>query len=85
VSLCVFRAPLIGITYDDFRRWSRNIKKGTKPEDIATQAEVDEIQLLLMETINQTESDLENKILLIIKNTQHLQDCTKKCFRCDCF
>jgi formate dehydrogenase maturation protein FdhE len=37
-------------------------KKGTKPEDIATQAEVDEIQLLLMETINQTESDLENKI-----------------------
>jgi hypothetical protein len=30
-----------------------------------------------METINQTESDLENKILLIIKNTQHLQDCTK--------
>jgi formate dehydrogenase maturation protein FdhE len=56
-----------------FRRWSRNIKKGTKPEDIATQSEVDEIQLLLMETINQTESDLENKILLIIKNTQHLQ------------
>jgi hypothetical protein len=53
------------------------IKKGTKPEDIATQSEVDEIQLLLMETINQTESDLENKILLIIKNTQHLQDCTK--------
>jgi hypothetical protein len=42
-------------------------------EDTATQAEVDEIQLLLMETINQTESDLENKILLIIKNTQHLQ------------
>jgi hypothetical protein len=34
-------------------------KKGTKPEDIATQSEVDEIQLLLMETINQTESDLE--------------------------
>jgi hypothetical protein len=28
-------------------------------EDIATQSEVDEIQLLLMETINQTESDLE--------------------------
>jgi hypothetical protein len=26
-----------------------------------------------METINQTESDLENKILPIIKNTQHLQ------------
>jgi hypothetical protein len=51
----------------------RNIKKGTKPEDIATQAEVDEIQLLLMETINQTESDLENKIFTIIKNTQHLQ------------
>jgi hypothetical protein len=26
-----------------------------------------------METINQTESDLENKIFTIIKNTQHLQ------------
>ena len=37
-------------------------KKGTKPEDIATQVEVDEIQLLLMQTINQTEIDLENKI-----------------------
>jgi hypothetical protein len=37
-------------------------KKGTKPEHIATQAEVDEIQILLIETINQTESDLENKI-----------------------
>jgi hypothetical protein len=35
--------------------------KKRKPEDIATQSEVDEIQLLL-ETINQTESDLENKI-----------------------
>jgi hypothetical protein len=37
-------------------------KYKAKPEDIATQSEVDEIQLLLMETINQTESDLENKI-----------------------
>jgi formate dehydrogenase maturation protein FdhE len=37
-------------------------KKGTKPEHIVTQAEVDEIQTLLMETINQTETDLENKI-----------------------
>lgn len=37
-------------------------KKGTKPEHIATQAEVDEIQTLLVETINQTETDLENKI-----------------------
>jgi hypothetical protein len=42
-------------------RWSRNIKKELS-QNIATQAEVDEIQLLLMETINQTESDLENKI-----------------------
>jgi hypothetical protein len=40
------------------------------------QAEVD-VQLLLMETI-QTESDLENKILLIIKNTQHLGIVPKK-------
>jgi hypothetical protein len=29
---------------------------GTKPEHIVTQAEVDEIQTLLMETINQTET-----------------------------
>jgi hypothetical protein len=37
-------------------------KKGTKPEHIATQAEVDAIQIALEETINQTEIDLENKI-----------------------
>jgi hypothetical protein len=39
----------------------RNIK-GSKPEHIATQAEVDELKLLLLETINQTETDLESKI-----------------------
>ncbi|MEZ7505687.1 DinB family protein [Flavobacterium sp. Arc2] len=39
-------------------------KKGTKPEHIATQAEVDEIQALLLESINQTETDLENKIFI---------------------
>lgn len=37
-------------------------KKGTKPEHNATQAEVDEIQSLLFETINQTKADLDNKI-----------------------
>jgi hypothetical protein len=37
-------------------------KKGTKPGHIVTQGEVDEIQTLLMETINQTEADFENKI-----------------------
>jgi hypothetical protein len=37
-------------------------KKGTKPEQDATQAEVDEIQSLLFETINQTKADLENKV-----------------------
>jgi hypothetical protein len=37
-------------------------KKGTKPGHITTQVEVDEIQLLLVQTINQTEIDLENKI-----------------------
>jgi hypothetical protein len=37
-------------------------KKGTKPEHIATQAEVDEIKSLLFETINQTKVDYENKI-----------------------
>jgi hypothetical protein len=39
-------------------------KKGTKPEHIATQAEVDKIQIALEETINQTEIDLENKIFI---------------------
>ncbi len=37
-------------------------KKGTKPQHNATQAEVDEIQSLLFETINQTKADLDNKI-----------------------
>ena len=37
-------------------------KKGTKPEHNATQAEVDEIKSLLLETINQTKADLDNKI-----------------------
>lgn len=37
-------------------------KKGTKPDHIATQDEIDEIQRLLIETIDQTETDLENKI-----------------------
>jgi hypothetical protein len=37
-------------------------KKGTKPEPNATQADVDEIQSLLFETINQTKADLENKV-----------------------
>ena len=36
-------------------------KKGTKPEHIATQAEVDEIHTLLIETINQTEADFDSK------------------------
>ena len=37
-------------------------KKGTKPEHIATQAEVDEIKSLLFETISQTKVDYDNKI-----------------------
>jgi len=37
-------------------------KKGTKPEHIATQAEVDEIKSLLFKTIDQTQADFENKI-----------------------
>lgn len=42
----------------------KKYKKGTKPEHIATQAEVDEIQSLLAETINQTETDLENNLFI---------------------
>ena len=37
-------------------------KKGTKPEHIATQAEVDQIKSLLFTTIDQTQADFENKI-----------------------
>jgi len=37
-------------------------KKGTKPEHIVTQEEVDEMKSLLIETINQTEVDFNNKI-----------------------
>lgn len=37
-------------------------KRGTKPEHIATQAEVDEIQSLLTEAIDQTEADFSNEI-----------------------
>lgn len=37
-------------------------KRGTKPEQDATQADVDEIQSFLFETINQTKADLENKV-----------------------
>lgn len=37
-------------------------KKGTKPEAEVTQAEVDEIQSLLFETINKTKADYNSKI-----------------------
>ncbi|MFV8341435.1 DinB family protein [Flavobacterium sp. XS2P39] len=37
-------------------------KKGTKPEHIATQTEVDAMKSLLFETINQTRVDFDSKI-----------------------
>jgi hypothetical protein len=37
-------------------------KKGTRPQQEATQAEVDEIKSLLFDTITQTQADFENKI-----------------------
>ena len=37
-------------------------KGGTKPSQDVTQAEVDEIRSLLFETINQTETDFNNKL-----------------------
>jgi hypothetical protein len=45
-------------------------KRGTKPEQEATQADIDEIQSFLFETINQTKFDLENKVF------QHFQEFT---------
>ena len=39
-------------------------KKGTKPEQDATQAEVAEIATLLMTTIDQTEMDLNNNVFV---------------------
>lgn len=38
--------------------------KGTKPEHIATQAEVDEIMSLLSQTIDQTKKDYDSKIFI---------------------
>ncbi len=37
-------------------------KRGSKPEHLISQAEVDEIRSLLFETINQTKADLNSKI-----------------------
>jgi hypothetical protein len=37
-------------------------KRGSKPENLVSQAEVDEIRSLLFETINQTKADLNSKI-----------------------
>jgi hypothetical protein len=37
-------------------------KKGTKPGDYVTLAEVDEIKSLLLKSINQTKEDFDNKI-----------------------
>lgn len=39
-------------------------KRGTKPEHQVPQTEVDHIRLLLLETINQTEADFNNKIFI---------------------
>jgi len=37
-------------------------KRGSKPENLVSQAEVDEIRSLLFETINQTKADFNSKI-----------------------
>ena len=60
-------------------------KKGTKPEQDATQEKVDEIQKLLVTTIDQTEIDVQNSIFenfkeyptstgYILKNAQDAMD-----------
>jgi hypothetical protein len=40
----------------------QNYIKGSKPEHIVTQSEVDEIKSLLIKTIDQTKEDFDNKI-----------------------
>jgi len=37
-------------------------KKGSKPEHIASQSEVEEIKILLLKTIDQTEKDFDNGV-----------------------
>ena len=40
----------------------QNYMKGTKPEHIATQSEINEIKILLSKAIDQTKEDFDNKI-----------------------
>ena len=42
-------------------------KKGSKPEQDATQEEVDDIQSLLLTTIDQTAIDIENEVFKTFK------------------
>jgi DinB superfamily len=53
---------LSGLTMNVSDEMVEKYKKGTKPEQDATQAEVDEIKALLSQTIDQTAVDLDNKI-----------------------
>jgi hypothetical protein len=48
-------------------------KRGTKPEHFVSQSEVDEMKLLLFETLNHTEADYNNKIF---KNYQEFTSMT---------
>ena len=57
----------------------QNYMKGAKPEHIATQSEVDEIKVLLSETIDQTNEDYDNKIF---KNYQEYPTSTGFVLKC---
>jgi len=53
---------LSGLTMNVSEEMVNAYKKGTKPEHIASQSEVEEIKILLLKTIDQTQKDFDNGV-----------------------